>query len=354
MLRSLLIALALLLPAPALAGRDVLREQSTRTLETAGLRGLRVENSRGDVQASASPDGRIHVIALKVVHANSRAESRHMADELHVDTSTEAGQLVVRARYPARRSIRIGFWDLFHDMEWPSSEVKIAVQVPAGLALEVRTSSGDVDCTGLATPVRIASTSGDVRIAAAGGDVEIETASGDVNAGDVGRIHVRTTSGDADLVGVRGPVDVHTTSGDVTVRDAADSLMLGTVSGDVEVEHAALGLSVTTTSGEIRARRVRGRVEVGASSGGVDLGLVSPITSAAVSTGSGDIELRFERGMSARLELQTSNGQLQMESPIQVLSLTRRRVTGQLRQGGAVVSLRSASGDIHVLTGEGS
>lgn len=354
MFRFLLVVFVLLLPAPALAARDVLREQSTRALDTAGLRGLRVENSRGDVQASASPDGRIHVTALKVVRSSSRAESRRMADEIHVDTSTEGGQLVVRARYPARRSIRIGFWDLFHDVEWPSSEVKIQVQVPAGLGLAVRTSSGDVDCEGLASPLRVESTSGDVRIAATRAAVDVTTGSGDVTAGDLGRARIRTSSGDAELTALHGPVDVHTTSGDVTVRDAADSLTLGTVSGDVEVERAALGLSVTTTSGEIRARRVRGRVEVGASSGSVELGLVPPLTSGAVSTGSGDIELTFERGMSARLELQTSNGQLQMESPIQVLSLTRRRVTGQLRQGGAVVSLRSASGDIHVMTGEGS
>ena len=280
MFRSLLIVFVLLLPAPALAARDVLREQSARTVEPAGLRGLRVENSRGDVHASASADGRIHVTALKVVHSNSRAESRRMADEIHVDTSTEGGQLVVRALYPARRSIRIGFWDLFHDMEWPSSEVKILVQVPAGLGLAVRTSSGDIDCEGLASPVRIESTSGDIHIAAARGDIDVTTSSGDVTAGDVGRIRIRTTSGDAGLTAVRGPLDVHTTSGDVTVHDAADSLTLGTVSGDVEVERAALGLSVTTTSGEIRARRVRGRVDVGASSGGVELGLASPLSSA--------------------------------------------------------------------------
>ena len=352
MFRSSLVLLALLLPAPALAGRDVLREQSSRTVEAAGVKGLRVENSRGDVQASASDDGRIHVTALKVVHSNSRAESRRMADELHVDVSNATGQVVVHVGYPAHRSIRIGFWDLFHDMEWPSSDVKIVVQVPPGLPLAVRTSSGDVDGEGLRGPVRVESTSGDVRIAGAGGDVDVTTGSGDVTAGDVGRIRVRTSSGDADLNAVRGPLDAHTTSGDLTVRDASDSLTLGTVSGDVDVERAAQGLTVTTTSGEIRARRVRGKIDVGASSGGVELGLAAPLTAAAVATGSGDIAVTFERGMSARLELQTSNGQLQMESPIQVLSLTRRRVTGQLRQGGAVVSLRSASGDIHVMTGE--
>ena len=153
-------------------------------------------------------------------------------------------------------------------------------------------------------------------------------------------------------MGVQGALDVHTTSGDLTVSDAADSLLLGTVSGDIQVERAAGPVSATTSNGQIRVRRARGRVDLGTSTGDVDLGLVAPLTAVTVVTGSGDVTVRFDRGMSARLELQTSNGQLQMESPIQVLSLTRRRVTGQLHQGGAAVSLRSASGDIHVLTGE--
>jgi len=349
---TLLALLWLSLPAPALAARDVLREQSSRAVEPAGIRAVRVENPRGDVRAAESGDGRIHVTALKVIHSNSRSSSERMAADLHVDVATEAGQLMVRVRYPVRRSIRIGFFDLFHDIEWPSEEVDLVLQLPAGLPLAVRTSSGDVETAGLPGPQQIESSSGDVRVESAGSDVDIATASGDVDASEVGRTRVRTTSGAIEVAAVRGPLDAHTTSGDVTVRDAGDSLTLGTVSGDVEVLRASRGLAATTTNGDIKARRVAGHVDLGTSSGGVVVDVTAPLAGARVSTGSGEIEFRFDRGMAARLDLQTSNGQLQMEAPIQVLSLTRRHVTGQLRQGGAPVSLRSASGDIHVMTGE--
>ncbi len=355
MIRSTLLVLALALafhPGPAFAGRDVLREQSARTVDTAGLRGVRVENPRGDVRAAESSDGRIHVTALKLVRSGSRRESERMAGDLHVDVATESGQLVVRARYPARRSIRIGVFDLFHDLEWPTEQIDLAIQIPAGLPLTVRTSSGDVETAGLTGMQQIESASGRVHVEQAGSDVEIATSSGDVDASDLARARVRTSSGAVEIASIRGPLNAHTTSGDLTVRDASDSLLLGTVSGDVEVLRAPRGFSATTTNGDVKAHRVGGRIDLGTSSGAVDLGLVAPLAGARVSTGSGDIELRFDRGMAARLDLQTSNGQLEMESPIQVQSLTRRHVTGQLRQGGAAVSLRSASGDIHVMTGE--
>jgi DUF4097 and DUF4098 domain-containing protein YvlB len=269
-----------------------------------------------------------------------------------VDIGTEGGALVVRARYPDRRSIRVGFWDLFHDFEVPSAEVKLGLEVPEGLAITTRTSSGDVTCDGVRGALQIETTSGDVDVAAVPGALGITTSSGDVDAREIGALRLRTRSGDAELTTVRGPVDAHTTSGNLTVHGAGDSLTLGTVSGDVEVERSAGRLAVATTSGEVKVTQSSGAIEIEASSGGVELGVRSPLAGARVATGSGDIELRFERGMGARLDLQTSNGQLEMGSPIVVQSLTRHRVLGQLRQGGASVSLRTASGDIHVLTGE--
>lgn len=348
-----LVALLLAISAPpALAGRDVLRQQSARTVEPAGLRGVRAENSRGDVQVGASADGKVHVSALKVVRSGSRAESERMAAEIRVEVTQEAGELVVRARYPTQRSIRVSFWDLLNDYQVPSTEVRIGLELPPGLPLSVRTSSGDVDTEGVSGTQRIETSSGDVQVERAGSEAQVVTTSGDVSATDVARVRVRTVSGDVELVGVRGPLDAHTTSGDLTVHDAADSLLLGTVSGDVEIEGASRGLDLTTTNGEVKVRRVHGVVSIGASSGNVTISAVAPLTSIAVTTGSGDIELNLDRGVGAKLELQTSNGTLQMDEPIQVQSMTRRRVTGQLRQGNAWVRLRSASGDIHVTTGE--
>jgi hypothetical protein len=347
----LIVAMLALPAAEARAGRDVLRQQSSKVVETTGLRGVRAENRHGDVFATASTDGRIHVTALKVVRSGSRAESEKMSRDIRVEIVTESGELVVRVRYPAQRSIRIGFWDLFNDFEVPSADVQIDLAVPAGIALAVRSTSGDIKTEGLAAAQKLDATSGDIQVFGATGPVRVSTTSGDVEARDIGRAWVRTVSGDAEFGRLRGPLDAHTTSGDLTIRDAADSLLLGTVTGDMVVTGVARGLKATTTSGEIQVRQARGTVQIGASSGSVEVAMAA-LSGVAITTGSGDIDLTLDRGIGARLELQTSNGSLQMDTPIQVVSLSRRRVEGQLRQGTSPVVLRSASGDIHVRTGE--
>lgn len=354
MCRNVLLLLMLLtLPGPPTASaRDVLRERSSRVVEPAGLRGVKVENSHGDLRANPSADGKIHVTALKVVRSGSRAESERMASEIRVETTTESSQLVVRVHHPGRRSIRIGFWDLFHDFQVPSAEIFIVLDLPPGLALSASTSSGDLQTDGLQAGQDLSSTSGDMDVHSAGGMVRVTTSSGDVKLTQVGRTIVRTGSGDVDITSVHGPLDVHTSSGDLRIRDAADSLLLGTVSGDMVVEGAAAGLEATTTNGEIRVDRASGKVAIGTSSGSVELTMVPTVSEVSVTTGSGDIDLHLDRRVGALLELRTSNGTLQMDEPVQVLSLTRRRVTGQLRRGTAPVVLRSASGDIHVTTGE--
>ncbi len=338
-------------PQPAQAGRDVLRERSSRSMDATGVRSVRAENRHGDVTATPSPDGKIHVTAVKVVRSGSRAESERMARDLGVEILTGADEVAVKVRYPSRRSIRIGFWDLFSDFQVPSAEIRLELQVPRGVTLAVRNSSGDIRTEGLAGPQELDAASGDVRVFDASGPVRVGTSSGDVEARRVAALRIQTASGDVDVTDARGPADLRASSGDVTVNDARDSLRLATVSGDVTVRGAGRGVAVATTSGEVVLRGARGRVEVTASSGSVEAA-VEALAGASITTGSGDIVLRLASGLGARLELQTSNGSLQMDAPIQVTSLSRRRVEGTLGAGGPLVALRSASGDIHVRTGE--
>jgi DUF4097 and DUF4098 domain-containing protein YvlB len=84
----------------------------------------------------------------------------------------------------------------------------------------------------------------------------------------------------------------------------------------------------------------------------VDLSVVRPLDRIGITTSSGDIRVHLGPEVGGELELRTSNGQLDLDAPIQVGTLTRRVVTGRIRQGRAPIVLRSASGDIHVYTGE--
>jgi DUF4097 and DUF4098 domain-containing protein YvlB len=336
----------------ALAGLTPRREQSTQDVPGAGLKAVRIVNARGEVLLQPSADGQVHLTALKLVRANSTSESERMSRDMRVDTRIESGQFVVEVHYPSTQSIRIGFWDLFSDFEIPSAEVRIGVQLPPGLAVQVRCVSGDIhshDVTGQQT---LESTSGDVDIDSPNGAVAVTSTSGDVTGEDLSATLIRTVSGDVEIRGARGPLDTHTTSGDVNVHGAQDSIRVGTVSGDVTVHEAPRGIDISTTTGDVVAQRVVSRASINASSGNVELGLSAPFSRAQVTTSSGDIRVELGTGVGGEVELRTSNGSLDTKAAMQVGTLTRRVITGRVGQGSALIQLRSASGDIHLSTGD--
>ena len=120
---------------------------------------------------------------------------------------------------------------------WCDTDFEIAV--PAGIVVEARTSSGDIQAIGLheratlhsssgdvraeemAGPLDLSTSSGDVDAVDASGDVTMRTSSGDVTGADLGgdRVQGRTSSGDVNLDFVGSPREVRaqTSSGDVTV-----------------------------------------------------------------------------------------------------------------------------------------
>ena len=235
-----------------------------------------------------------------IVQARIGGAAQSIDERLAVPFAPEQrvmGELVVRVRYPSQRSIRIGFWDLFNDFQFPSSEVLINVELPPGIALAVRSTSGDTRTEGLSNEQQIDATSGDVRVFEAAGPVRIGTTSGDIEARGVGRLRLRTVSGDMELSSLRGALDAHSTSGDMTVREAADSVVLGTVTGDIEVTGAA---------------------------GSVD-----------AETFSGDIELTLAQGAGGRVDFDSFSGSLRSDAGMVTRSARRSHVSGTIGTGGS-------------------
>jgi DUF4097 and DUF4098 domain-containing protein YvlB len=100
-------------------------------------------------------------------------------------------------------------------------EATLLVGVPAGTAVRVDASSGDIAATALT------------------GNLTLHTASGDVRALNVsGRLDLDTASGDVDGAGIRSTsVRAHTGSGDIDVdfRVAPQTVEADTASGDVRI-----------------------------------------------------------------------------------------------------------------------
>jgi hypothetical protein len=118
----------------------------------------------------------------------------------------------------------------------------LRLRVPAGVAVQARTSSGDIHATGLS------------------GSFDLHTSSGDVTAtGGSGQARLSTSSGDIHAAGLTATsVTTHSSSGDVTVRLAAepDDVTASSSSGDVRItvpdETGPYLVSVHTSSGDRR------------------------------------------------------------------------------------------------------
>lgn len=330
-------------------------ERSDRAVEAAGIRALEVDNSRGDIQVTPSPDGLLHVTAVKITRGRDRAEAERFAAAITVTAATEGDRYVIRVSYPRRVDIRVNFWDLLSgkaDEEdfGQSHELRLLLQAPPATRLDLRSVSGDVVTREMIGPQRLRTTSGDCTIGGDSGPVDVETVSGDARVRGARRARVRTTSGDVAAAGT-GPLDARTVSGDIDVEGPADSLWLSTTSGDVTVEAAPRGISAGTTSGAIEVQEAGGAVSLRSTSGSVTVNFAPALGSASVSSSSGDVELGLLPGLDASLDLATSSGDIACDVPVVLQGHGRQHMNAKYGRGGAAVKAHTVSGDLHVTSG---
>lgn len=162
--------------------------------------------------------------------------------------------------------------------------IELHVRVPAKLAIDIKTRSGDADVSNAAALAFDAS-SGDLRVDKIAGPLTVEVSSGDVTGGAIGSLEVRRTgSVDVTLHDVRGDVQVarsgsgdlhfdkvggnvgigHVGSGDVWASHVERDVTVDSIgSGDVSVDAVGGNFSVHSAgSGDVRHQNVRGTVAV--------------------------------------------------------------------------------------------
>ena len=347
-----LIAIALCALAPALAAAAEHREQSDQTLDLAGITALRVENARGEVDVRPGPAGSLHVSALKVARSTGARRARELAAETEVLTERLGGTLELRVRYSQHGAVRIGWRELFSGgFDAPSAHVRLSLQIPSGMSLEVKSASGDISTVDLTGPLTLESSSGDVTVIASRGPVAVTTSSGDVEGRDLRTIEARSGTGSLRFENVSGPLEARTTGGSIVVRGAADSITVRSVSGDIDVDAAPRGVVATSTGGSIDARGIARFARLSAANGDIDFELVRPIERIEVTTVTGHVSGRLANDVACRLELRTSSGEMEVLIPMELKSVSRREVVGVVGGGKAPVVLQTSAGDIELMSG---
>ena len=174
--------------------------------------------------------------------------------------------------------------------------------------------------------------------------VKLLTTSGDIDVQDVALadLSVTSTSGDVDIDldedQYLGRVEVRTTSGDIEICAYADCMMVTSTSGDVDIEGCTGEVTANTISGDIDVRADVKSATFKAISGDVDLAFESDaIRDVRGSTISGDIDIDLPEGIGViAIQTQTRSGDV----------TTRCHTTGV----GPTVSgsVSSMSGDITI------
>jgi DUF4097 and DUF4098 domain-containing protein YvlB len=283
-------------------------DRETRTLAIGASGTLDLQTHSGDISVTAGSGRDVTLEIIRRARGRTDADVQLGLEQVKSTVDSRPDRARVRAVYPDRQANTY------------SVDVSYVVTAPAGTHVTAETISGNVTIKGIRGDVAVDVTSGDVNIADSRVS-QAKTISGPVTLTDVetdGNVDVRSVSGTVTLQNVKArrlTADA-VASGDITARNiVCDTATLKTLSGNVDF------------SGPLSKN---GRYELGAFSGTVHFAPAGPAGfELQASTFSGDI--RTDKSMTFR-----------------DLSLSRRSLRGTFGDGGAMVILKTFSGNVTI------
>jgi hypothetical protein len=282
----------------------------------------------GDVTVEVG-EGPAQVVASLRLMARTEAEAERILSAFAVIGRLEAGVFVVRIDGEPVEIEGTGLR--------VRPLVSLAARVPKGQRVRVGTGSGKVEIKGALGDCAVTTAFGDVRVRGARGEaVRAKTSSGSVRIEDVEArfIEVDTAFGDVRVEAVKGDLDVDTGSGDVVLKGFAGACAIQTGFGDIEASGAF---------GDLTAKTSSGRVDVVAEPGS------SVERPWSLQSAFGDVDVRVPLGFDCDLLAETSFGCVTSDVTVHGPGrLTDQRVRGEIGEGGALLTLRTSSGDIRI------
>lgn len=210
--------------------------------------------------------------------------------------------------------------------------ISYEIVAPHETELKSDTGAGNIDVRSLEGPVHAASGSGNVEVHEIQDDVRASSGSGEVMLeGIKGRAHGSTGSGSIQAQSIEGAYSLTTGSGNIRLTQIG--------SGDGRV---------STGSGNLILSGVKGGVHGSSGSGSITVD-GQPSRDWSLHTGSGNIRLRVPSSAGFDLDAHTDSGAVRSSHDVLVHGTLRRGdLKGKVGQGGAIVELRTGSGDIQI------
>jgi DUF4097 and DUF4098 domain-containing protein YvlB len=264
MLRVATLIVLTALPLAALAEDDCeFRADRSMDIEAKGLSLFKLDTGAGDLIVEGVPG-----LAKIEVRGKVCASEEKIVGEIQLHQQREGSTVTVGTRIPDE-----GYtWSLFGSHY---AYLDVHVRMPAGLKLDLRDSSGDLEVSGLTNGLDLKDSSGDIKLTDLVGNVTVTDTSGDINVHGISGDFtvISDSSGDINVDDVKGSAVVQEdSSGDVSLRHVdGDARVDRDSSGDIDFTDIGHDAVVGADgSGDITATRVKGNFTVGAksSSGG--------------------------------------------------------------------------------------
>ena len=291
-------------------------ERFSRTIRIGRTGSFELANVSGNVTVTGGSGDEVRIDAVKRARSRDQSAAKALLDELRIEVTELPNRVEVRTEHPRGRRNYMG-------------SVDYTVTVPAGVDTAIKVVSGDVRVTNVKGELRAESISGNVVATGAARLVLAKSVSGNVDVTDAtseSALAVSTVSGNLTGRGLKArALDLSSVSGDVILTNViCDRAMVKTTSGNVDYDGPL-------------ARA--GRYEIHAHSGNVRLGVTSTTGfELEATTFNGDVRSDFPLTLRAGIE-----GRGSRRGP-----RFNRSIRGSYGDAGAIVTLKSFSGDIVV------
>lgn len=187
-------------------------EQWSNTYELQPGARFELRNVNGRVRVQPSTGRTVDVRAEKLARAGSAEAAREALGRVRIEADTVGGDLRISTHYESR-----GFRS-------PNVTVTYTVLVPPDVEVDVSTTNGGIEATGLAARARLGTTNGGIEARDIRGPLEARTTNGglDVDVSQVaeGGIRLACTNGGIDLrlpADARATLDARITNGGIDI-----------------------------------------------------------------------------------------------------------------------------------------
>ncbi len=216
------------------AWRDY-EETRDLTLDAASIDTVVIEAGAGSLEVRGNADANaISVTALIQVPEKEEKALKIIESDLVLTLERDGDSAVLNGYF---ESNGWGWGD--------SPSIRLEVEVPDRVSLEVDDSSGSIIIRDVSGEIDIEDGSGSLQMSNVGGNVRIEDGSGSVS-----------------VEGVGGDISIDDGSGSITVKDVRGSVVVDDGSGSIKVTDVGADLIIKEDgSGSLNFARIEGRVE---------------------------------------------------------------------------------------------